>query len=377
MKNIFFWSPHIDPQVATVKSVSNSIQSLSTYQKNINITLLNVFGEWDNFNFDKICTINLILHRKFLREKFKGFFNSRILYLKILFQSYFPLKRLIKTEKPDYLIIHLITIVPILLFILNNFQTRLVLRISGLPKLNFFRSFLWKIASKKIEYVICPTEETKISLKKKNIFHPEKIVCIPDPIISIKKINNLKKETLGEKIEKPYFLCIGRFTRQKNHLFLLNFFSKNKEYLKDTDLILIGDGELKKDYIKIIKKGKLENNVKILDYKKNVFNYIRNAKSIISSSLWEDPGFIMVEAASLGTPIISSNCPSGPKEFIGQNHNGFIYESNNEESFKDTLNDFIKTPNNEMKSKLVGAKKRTKSYTHLHNAKKLSSILIY
>ena len=72
MKNIFFWSPHIDPQVATVKSVSNSIHSLSTYQKNINITLLNVFGEWDDFNFDKICTINLILHRKLLREKFKG-----------------------------------------------------------------------------------------------------------------------------------------------------------------------------------------------------------------------------------------------------------------------------------------------------------------
>ena len=61
-----------------------------------------------------------------------------------------------------------------------------------MPKLNFFRSFLWKIASKKIEYVICPTEETKISLKK-NIFHPEKIICIPDPIISIKKINNLKR----------------------------------------------------------------------------------------------------------------------------------------------------------------------------------------
>ena len=47
------------------------------------------------------------------------------------------------------------------MFVLNNFKTKLILRISGRPKLNFLRYLLWKIASKKIKYVICPTEETK------------------------------------------------------------------------------------------------------------------------------------------------------------------------------------------------------------------------
>ena len=56
----------------------------------------------------------------------------------------FKLKKLIDKEKPNYLIIHLITVVPLLLLYLFSFDTKFVLRISGLPKLTFFRTFFWK-----------------------------------------------------------------------------------------------------------------------------------------------------------------------------------------------------------------------------------------
>ena len=118
------------------------------------------------------------------------------------------------------------------------------------------------------------------------------------------------KRKIRKKIFKPFFLAIGRFTKQKNHIFLLNF-SKNSHYLEDNKLIIIGQGELKKTYDKVIRENNLKNKVEILNYKKNIFNYISNAKCVISSSLWEDPGFVMVEAAYIGTPIISSDCPSG------------------------------------------------------------------
>ncbi len=375
MKNIFFWSPHIDPQVATVKSVSNSLKSLSVYQKNLDLTLINVFGEWDQFDLKDIKVIDLLSNKMLLKQKFKGFFNSRILYFRILINSYFPLKKILLDKKPDYLLIHLITIIPVLLFIFNKFQTKLILRISGLPKFNLIRLILWKFASKKIEYIICPTEETKYFLLKKNIFKKDQLILIQDPILDVKKINFLKRETLDHKIIKPYFLSIGRFTKQKNHVFLLNFFSKNPHYLKDCKLIIIGDGELENTYKKIIQEGNLENNVEILKYKKNVFNYIHNAKCIISSSLWEDPGFIMVESAFVGTPIISSNCPSGPKEFIGNSENGFIYNSNDETSFQRELDNFLNISKDELLNKINKAKKRSKLFTRYNNYKKLSYLL--
>jgi glycosyltransferase involved in cell wall biosynthesis len=376
MKNIFFWSPHIDPQVATVKSVTNSLKSLIKFKKNLNLSLINVFGEWDLLNLRDIKKIDLIPNKKNLhKKKFKGFLNSRILYLKIFFYSYFPLKKILKKDKPEFLIIHLITVVPILLYIFNKFETKLILRISGLPRLNFIRFFLWKLVSKKIEFIICPTVETKNFLIEKKIFDPKKVIFIPDPIIDINQINTLRREVIKNKFKEPYFLCVGRLTKQKNHLFLINFFSKNPHYLDNSKLIIIGDGELKNEYYKLIRHSQLEEKIKILSYKNNVLNYISNAKCVISCSLWEDPGFIMIESATVGTPIITSNCPNGPKEFIGKNENGFLFNSNNENSFKDTLDSFINSSKETIKQKLINAKKRTKIYTCFHNSKKLSKIL--
>ena len=126
MARLFFWSPHIDSQIATVKSVYNSINSLSKHKKKAKITLLNVFGEWDNFNFNNIDVIKLVTKRKIIKKKFKGFINSRMLYFRILLQSYFPLKKLIENENPNFLIIHLLTVIPMVLFIFNNFSNTLI-----------------------------------------------------------------------------------------------------------------------------------------------------------------------------------------------------------------------------------------------------------
>jgi glycosyltransferase involved in cell wall biosynthesis len=372
MKRIYFWSPHIDPQVATLKSVYNSLNSLIKYGKKFKPTLINVFGEWDKHNFEETNKIDLILSRNLIKRKFKGFFNSRLLYIFIFLLSYFPLKKILKKRQPEYLIIHLITSVPILLFIFNNFRTKLILRISGLPKLNFLRFILWKIVSNKIEHVVCPTEETKNYLLKKKIFKDHQLVFIPDPIIEIKKMNDLKRKNCDDMKKKSYFLSIGRLTKQKNHIFLINFFSKNISYLKNHELIIIGEGELESTCRRIIDDKKLNDKIKILGYKKNVFNYINKAKCIISSSLWEDPGFIMIESAFIGTPVISSDCPSGPKEFIGNNENGFIYKSGDEKSFQKILDNFLNISDRKLFRIIVNAKKKSKIYTRYYNFKKLS-----
>jgi glycosyltransferase involved in cell wall biosynthesis len=375
MRRIFFWSPHIDSQIATVKSVTNSLNSLSKYQKYLKLTLINVFGEWNNFDYDKITVENLLENKSFLKKKFRGFLNSRIIYFQILFYSYFPLKKILSKKKPDFLIIHLLTSIPLILFCINNFQTKLILRISGLPKVNFFRYCLWKLASSKIRFVICPTEETRNFLLEKKIFDSKKVIFIPDPIIELKKINILKNKKIDYHFDKPYFLCIGRFTKQKNHIFLLNFFKNNPTYLKKFNLVIIGQGELVEKYKKIIEFGNLSGCVHILDYKNNVINYIKNASCVISPSLWEDPGFVMIEAACVGTPIITSDCPNGPKEFINSNECGFIFTSNNEKSFKKALDCYLNSSKEEVKLKIFNAKKKSRKYTFFYNASKILNLI--
>ena len=199
------------------------------------------------------------------------------------------------------------------------------MRISGKPKLNFFRLFLWKISNKNIKLVFCPTIETMNYLIKKKIFEKKKIKFLPDPVLFDKEMKKLSKKKINLKLSKsPFFLSVGRLTKQKNHELLINLY--NKYDIKEK-LLIIGDGELKKHLSGLIKKFKLERKIFLLNYKKNIFFYIKKAKAVIVASLWEDPGFVMIESAYLKKTIISSDCPSGPKEFIGKNRGGFLFSS--------------------------------------------------
>ena len=70
--------------------------------------------------------------------------------------SILPLHKTLKEKKPNFIVIQLITSLPLILLILFNYNTNFILRISGKPKLGFFRKLLWKIAFKKIYAVTCP-----------------------------------------------------------------------------------------------------------------------------------------------------------------------------------------------------------------------------
>ena len=116
-----------------------------------------------------------------------GFIKTRISYFIIIIMSVLPLFFLIIKKKPDFLIIHLITSLPLLIHKFINNKTKLVLRISGFPKLSYFRKFIWKISSKKIFKITTPTIELKKQLIKKKIFSEEDVIFLPDPIIEVKK----------------------------------------------------------------------------------------------------------------------------------------------------------------------------------------------
>ena len=67
----------------------------------------------------------------------KGYLWSRFFYLNIFFSCIIKLHKILKNEKPDFFIAHLVTSLPLLLFFLFNYRTKLILRISGEPKIKF------------------------------------------------------------------------------------------------------------------------------------------------------------------------------------------------------------------------------------------------
>ena len=274
------------------------------------------------------------------------------------------------------MIIHLITSLPLFLNLLFKFQTKFILRISGKPKLNFIRFFFWKIALKEIFKITFPTLETMNYFKSLNIVEEEKLSLLYDPIISIKQIKGeILDEDIDEKLKnKNFFLSIGRLTKQKNFGFLIDCFNELIKKDNSINLVIIGEGE---DYITLKKKidrYNLKQNIFLIGFKNNVFKYLKKCEAFILSSLWEDPGFVIVEAMYSNSFVISSNCESGPKEIIS-NHRGILFKNNSKDDFIEKFSKFIQLDNKERIDIKLNAKKFTKEFSLLKHFKRIENIL--
>ena len=372
-KKIYYWAPFFS-NIATVKAVINSAISIKKFSTGeLEPVIIDIFGEWGAYKEtlikNNIQVDKLGLNKFFKKKKINGYILSRYYQIKIFFLAFFPLLNLVKRNKPDTLIVHLLTSLPLFLNLIFKFNTKIILRVSGLPKLNIFRRIFWKLALKNIKFITTPTEATRSNLSK--ILLNKDIFLLRDPIINLRKINFIKKN----EDKKDYYLSIGRLTKQKNFIFLLRCFrsliKKNNKY----KLKILGEGEDYKRLSNFIYKNKLEKNIFLEGYKENVYNYLANAKAFILSSLWEDPGFVLIEAAYSNVSIISSDCQNGPKEILENGKNGFIFNSNDINSFLKIFSTFENSNEKSIFRKRVNAKKMSKKYSLFSHYLELKKII--
>ncbi len=380
MKKIFFWSPHIS-NVATIKNVINSAMSLKKYNKNsLDVSIIDVVGEWAKYKkeieISKVSRIEMPGLNLSKLLPIEGFFKSRIIYILIFLFKYWSLRKILKKESPDYFIIHLISFIPLSLMILSKFETKFILRISGLPKLTIFRKVLWKMISKKIYMVTCPSEQTRKDLLKTGIFLKKNLKILYDPIIDVNKINkSISNKNRNNFENNKYFLNIGRLTKQKNQILLIKAFSKISSNYKDLSLIIVGEGEQRKRLEGYIKYKNLENRVFLNGYSDNVYPIIKNSIAVISSSLWEDPGAVMIEASFCNKNVISSNCPNGPEEFLSSADGDYLFKNNDVNSLIKALNCFINDNEKKKFGQVLSCKKKTKNYSIFNHYKRLELLL--
>ena len=384
MNEILYWSPFIS-KVATVKSVINSADAVNCYLNyKYKAIIIDAVNEWDEYknelNKKNIKIIHLNKNSTFNFFKKAGFLRSRFLYFYIFFKSLFPLHQQLKIKKPKYLIAHLITSLPLLLFIFQNYETKLILRISGLPKMTFIRKMIWKLASKKIYKITCPTKDTYNDLSK-FIFLKDKLTVLNDPIIKNIEIQNTrtKKISIPEDIKKiisnnDFFLSIGRFTKQKNFIFYLKCIPEILKFNKNLYFLFIGQGEDEKVFFETAKKLNILNRILIIKNTDNVHYFMKKAKCFVLTSLWEDPGFVLVEAGYNNCQVISSNCPNGPNEIISDD-GGYLFRSDNSKSLIDTIKFFFNDSNRNKILKKVKLKKRLKNFTIFRHSLSLREIL--
>ena len=115
--------------------------------------------------------------------------------------------------------------------------------------------------------------------------------------------------------EPPVVLGVGRLTDQKDFSTLIHAFARLCK-MRQARLIILGEGELRPQLEALVAELGIREDVALPGFAANPFAYMRRAAVFGLSSLWEGLPTVLIEAMACGTPVVSTDCPSGPREIL-------------------------------------------------------------
>ncbi len=135
----------------------------------------------------------------------------------------------------------------------------------------------------------------------------------------------------------PIIIGVGRLAPQKGFDKLIDAFAILSQKVPNAKLAILGRGELETSLKEQVQKYHSESRVKFLGFQSNPYQYLKKASIFALSSVWEAMPMVMCEAMVAGVPIVSFDCPSGPKELLGDGVRGFLVKDQDVPAFAKTL----------------------------------------
>ena len=255
-------------------------------------------------------------------------------------------------------------------------STKIIIRSNSSPSgwsKNFIKKILYKNVYNKADKIIVNSEEFKKEIKSKFNLNSE---CIYNPLNKYEIIKNSKKKINISFFKKKDFkiISVARFSSQKDHLSLIKSISLLKNKYKNIKVLLIGSGNKKEIIKNLINELRLNKIIKILNFKKNPYPYIKKSDIFVLSSNYEGLPNVLLEAITLEKFVISSNCPTGPSEILDNGKGGLLFKVGD---YKELSKKIIYTINNKKKcdKKLLYAKKRLDRFDFSKNLLKYYHII--
>jgi glycosyltransferase involved in cell wall biosynthesis len=146
----------------------------------------------------------------------------------------------------------------------------------------------------------------------------ERIQVIYNPIVTPELFDKSKALLVHpwfKSGEPPVLLAVGRLTVQKAFDVLIRAFAQvRKDH--QVRLLILGEGEERTALETMIREYDMEEDISMPGFILNPYPYMAHAAAFVLSSRWEGLPTVLVEAMALGAPIISTDCPSGPREIL-------------------------------------------------------------
>lgn len=151
-----------------------------------------------------------------------------------------------------------------------------------------------------------------------------------------KRITELSKE--NNDLNYNYILNVAALNKVKRQDLLIKAFSKLKT---DLHLVILGKGRQEENLKKLAKDLGVEDKVHLLGWVPNPYKYMKNATLYVLSSDVEGFGMVIVESLILNTPVVSTNCPSGPNEILVDELSSYLAPMDDETQLASKIEDAL------------------------------------
>lgn len=173
-----------------------------------------------------------------------------------------------------------------------------------------------------------------------------RVKSIYNPVVDndlISQSNLPIKHSWFQEKDCPIILAVGRLTEQKDFATLIRAFAILKRSMV-VRLVILGEGELRNDLEKLVHELDISDDVSMPGFIDNPYQYMKNASVFVLSSRWEGLGNVLIEAMACGCPVVSTDCPSGPKEILVSGKYGPLVPIENAEALSQAILDVLNNP---------------------------------
>ena len=164
--------------------------------------------------------------------------------------------------------------------------------------------------------------------------------------------------------EPPVILSVGRLTKQKDYPTLIRAFALVRQE-RPARLMILGEGEERPKLEALVRELGLDDDVSLPGFVDNPYAYMARSAVFVLSSVWEGLSNVLIEAMAVGTPVVSTDCPSGPAEILERGEWGRLVPIGDVEEMATAIIATLNDPNHPDVSKRAqhfGVEKSVQAY---------------
>jgi glycosyltransferase involved in cell wall biosynthesis len=144
--------------------------------------------------------------------------------------------------------------------------------------------------------------------------------------------------------QPPVVLGVGRLTRQKDFPTLIRAFADLRRR-RSARLIILGEGDERSALTALVTELGLDSDVALLGFRDDAAAYMAHSAVFVLSSAWEGLPTVLIEALAAGARVVSTDCPSGPREILQDGRLGALVPVGDPVALARAIGDTLDQPN--------------------------------